>query len=136
MPRLSRYKLSVEQIQALAERIVSASFLIQNRDGMQLFFNDLLTYTEKAMLGKRIIIAMMLEKNYQYMDIKRILKVSNTTIAAVHERLQKDGKGLRLGLRGLERQEKIEKFIERFSSAFKGFRMPISKLVLPKRKIR
>lgn len=135
MPHLSRYKLSCEQIQTLAEYLVSASFLINNREGIRLFFDDLLTLTEKAMLGKRIMIALMLEKEYQYMDIKRMLKVSNGTIAWIHDRLQRDGKGLRLGLAKIERKEKIDQLLKRFKLIFEGFpSIPTGKRVLPLRK--
>ncbi|KKW28435.1 MAG: hypothetical protein UY71_C0022G0016, partial [Parcubacteria group bacterium GW2011_GWB1_52_7] len=57
MPRLSRYKLSSQHIDELGGRIVDAALLVRDREGLTLFFNDLLTFTEKAMLGKRMLIA-------------------------------------------------------------------------------
>lgn len=126
MPHLSRYKLSSKQINHLAERIVSAALYIRDRKGLMLFFDDLLTTTEKAMLGKRMLIAVFLEHGYSYAEISNILKVSAATIGTISERLQKGGDGFRLALRKLEREEAIEKMLQRVKQVFQSFlRRPV-----------
>ncbi len=134
MPRLSRYPLTPKQVDELAAHIVDGVFLIRNKETLNFFFQDLLTRTEKAMLGKRILIALLLEKEYSYKDIRRWLKVSENTIANIRERLEKDGRGFRAVLKALGRREKVEALFERFRSLFEGLRLPTSKLVLPRRK--
>lgn len=118
MPHLSRYKLSPKHIDELAQKIVSAARTGRSQRETALFFDDLLTQTEKAMLGKRILIAMFLERGYTYAAISNILKVSETTIGAVSERLQKGGDGFRRAIEGLEQEEKIEKILIRVEKMF------------------
>lgn len=121
MPHLSRYKLSSEQINHLAERIVSAALYIRDRKGLMLFFDDLLTTTEKAMLGKRMLIVMFLERGYSYAEISNTLKVSEATIGTMSERLQKGGEGFRLVLKKLEKEEEIEKILQKVKQIFQNF---------------
>lgn len=118
MPHLSSYRLTPSQLDELGNRVVSAALLIRDRQGLKLFFDDLLTTTEKAMLGKRLLIALFLEQGRSYADIGRILKVGETTIAAVSERLRRGGNGFRLVLKKIEKQEKIENVLEKISESF------------------
>ena len=47
------------------------------------FFSDLLTETEQIMLAKRYAIAVLLLRGYNSTDIKKILKVSPSTVGTV-----------------------------------------------------
>lgn len=127
MPHLSRYKLSTGQIEHLAERIVGVVLRIRDRKGLLEFFDDLLTTTEKAMLGKRMLIAFFLEHGHSYAEISNVLKVSETTIGMISERLQHGGRGFRLAIQKLEREEEFEKIIQATKRVFqkiKRMRMP------------
>ena len=120
MPHISKYKLSKDQIDQLSQHIINASFLIRDRSDLNLFFGDLLTTTEKIMLGKRLLIAMMIERGRAYMDIRRMLGVSDPTIAIISEQLKKDGRGFRSAIKQLRRKEKIDAILERFGKALEA----------------
>src|SRR3989344_2089095 len=120
MPHISKYKLSKDKIDQLSQHIINASFLIRDRRDLNLFFGDLLTTTEKIMLGKRLLIAMMIERGRAYMDIRRMLGVSDPTIAIISEQLKKDGRGFRSAIKQLRRKEKIDAILERFGKALEA----------------
>jgi len=117
MPRLSRYKLSSQHIDELGGRIVDAALLVRDREGLTLFFNDLLTFTEKAMLGKRMLIALFLENGYSYAEISKWLKVGYTTINSISDRLHNDGRGFRLVIKKLEREKKVKEIINNINKS-------------------
>ncbi|MBI2054669.1 MAG: hypothetical protein HYT39_01065 [Candidatus Sungbacteria bacterium] len=118
MSHVSRFKLSFSDIEQLGQRIVRASFLLKNKGELQLFFDDLLTSTEKAMLGRRLLIAMFLEKGFSYGEIRRALRVGENTISAISERLRRSGEGFRVALKKLEREEKIDHLLESLKKAW------------------
>ena len=76
MPKVSKHTLSPEKIKTLAERLAKTVLLLRDEKSLQSFFNDLLTPSEKIMLGKRLLIALFLERGHSYLDISRMLKVS------------------------------------------------------------
>ncbi|MBI3627915.1 MAG: hypothetical protein HY220_04220 [Candidatus Sungbacteria bacterium] len=118
MPHLSRYKLTPGHIDDLSSRIVEATLILRDRGSLKLFFDDLLTTTEKAMLGKRILIALLLEEDYSYQQIERILKVSQTTIGTISEKLQRDGRGFRMFIKNLERSKNFKNTFETIEKLF------------------
>lgn len=74
------------------------------------FLEDLLTPTEKIVLAKRVSIALLLLKGYDYKSINNLLKVSDPTIWIVKLWLKTKGKGYHLVLEKIIRSEKMEKF--------------------------
>lgn len=73
------------------------------------FLEDLLTPTEKIMLAKRVSIALLLLKGYDYKSINDTLKVSNPTIWSVNLWLKTKGQGYRRILERIIRSEKTQK---------------------------
>ncbi len=59
------------------------------------FLDDLLTPTEKIMLGKRLAIAVLIEKGYDHRSIRSTLHVSSGTVSQVHYWLKNKGVGYR-----------------------------------------
>jgi uncharacterized protein YerC len=114
MPHVSRYKLSNNQINLLSQRVIEAVLLIKNKRDLEMFFSDLLSSTEKIMLGKRLLIAIMIENAYSYAEIGHTLGVSDSTISSMSERLKIDGRGLRLAIKQLDRREKIKVMMDKF----------------------
>ncbi|MBI2054491.1 MAG: helix-turn-helix domain-containing protein [Candidatus Sungbacteria bacterium] len=113
MTRISRYPLTSRQIEELSQRIIDTVTLMRSKEELALFFNDLLTRTEKIMLGKRLLIAFFLQRGYSYAEISRWLKVSQTTISSIKENLERDGRGFRVAMKKLEKEIKIERIFER-----------------------
>ena len=74
------------------------------------FLNDLLTPTETIMLSKRLAIAFMLLKGYDYSSINERLKVSDSTIWNIKLNLSHKGKGYKMTIEQIMNKEKWEKF--------------------------
>lgn len=65
------------------DTLYTAAGSVKNRDGAKRFLRDLLTESERIMLGRRIMIARHLLNGDTYEDIQSRLKVGNSTIHRV-----------------------------------------------------
>lgn len=92
MPQVSKYPIS----KAVADRIfgvlIKALTKFKDKNEADDFAYDLFSPTERIMLAKRVAIAYLLLKSYQYREISKILRVSLTTIGSVSLCL-KSGRG-------------------------------------------
>lgn len=71
------------------------------------FFDDFLTPTERIMLAKRLSVALMLIKGYDYRTIQSVLKVSLPTVASVSVWIKYRGKGYQKVLENVVKEEKF-----------------------------
>ena len=83
---------------------------LKNRGDIENFVDDLLTPTEKIMLSKRLAIAVLLAKGYNYRDICQILKISSSTINSVIKHQLINGAGYKAVVGKVLRQESLHKF--------------------------
>ncbi len=67
------------------DMLYTAASVVQGRDAMKLFLRDLLTESERIMLGRRIIIARMLISGESHRAIEDELGVGRDTIGRVHQ---------------------------------------------------
>lgn len=81
------------------------------------FFYDFFTKTERIMLSKRLAVAMMIHKGFQYDDIRFILHVSTATISRVADWLDRGGEGVRKALDKLIAEERAEVFWKKINNA-------------------
>jgi len=73
-----------EQIETL-DALYTAAGTIHGRDATKRFLRDLLTESERIMLGRRILIARALLSGHGYNEISGSLKVGKDTIARVDQ---------------------------------------------------
>ncbi len=102
------------------ETLWQAVSQVKSKNDVQLFLEDILSPTEKIMIAKRLAIASLLLRNYEYEAIKNILKVSQGTIAKVAQTL-KFNKGYRIVIEKVQRSEDMKEFwqtIERIGHRF------------------
>ena len=90
-----------EKIETL-DSLYTAAGTVRGRNAMKLFLRDLLTESERIMLGRRIIIARKLISGESYDKIKIDLRVGVTTIARVQRWLSDQMPGYEEAVRGLE----------------------------------
>lgn len=69
---------------------------ISDEDAIGKILEDVLTPTEKVMVAKRVMAAILIDRGYPYRKIGELLKLSPTTINTVHREIQKKGDGYRL----------------------------------------
>lgn len=89
-------KLSSSEQQALLVTFCRALVELKTPEEAAQFLKDLLSRQEAEMLAKRIEIARLLIKGYTYVEIGKVLKVSNGTVARVSQWLATSGEGYRL----------------------------------------
>lgn len=117
MPQVSKYPLAKDTEKRLYQLFWETVANLKDSIKAEEFFTDLLTPTEKVMLSKRLAIAVMLIKGYDYSSIKSILKVSPTTIGAVSLWLKHSGTGYRKVVQRLVTKEKFEEILSGIESA-------------------
>lgn len=83
MPQVSKRVLRKEIEEKVTETFLEAISQVRDKAEVQLFINDLLSPVERVMLAKRMAIAVLLLKGWDYRSIDDLLKVSNDTIAKV-----------------------------------------------------
>lgn len=110
MPKLSRIRLDSSLFGLFLNNFWSAITLLEDKNQAKGFLKGLLTHTEMKMLAKRIQIAKMLLEGYDYRAIRNYVRVTDSTIAAVSNKLETEGEGLRAIV---EKLSKIEAEIEK-----------------------
>lgn len=80
--------LTEKEVMVTLDTLYTAAGTLRGREAVKLFLRDLLTPSERLMLGRRIIIARLLLAENSYEDIQRRLKVGRTTIGRVHRWLK------------------------------------------------
>lgn len=92
-----------ERIKTL-DMLYTAASSVSGREAMKLFLRDLLTESERIMLGRRIWIARLLLQGAQYDDIASELKVGYSTIYRIERWLNDQLPGYEQALVGLEKE--------------------------------
>jgi len=108
MAQVSRHPLSPTIYKRIFEIFFESVLQIKNREQAEEFFADFLTPTEKIVLAKRISVAVLLAKDYDYREIRRIIHVSPPTIAAVSASMKYTGRGYQQVVEKLLKEEKIK----------------------------
>lgn len=111
MAQVSKYPISDKVYQRILENFLKTLVEIKTKDEAQEFIKDFLTPTEQIMLAKRLSIALLLEKGYEYRTICKVLRVSFPTVASVSLMRKIDGRGYQLMLKRLLTDEKIKDFL-------------------------
>jgi uncharacterized protein YerC len=109
MSQVSKYPISSDVAERIFGIFIKSFSSLKNKTEVEKFVYDLFTPTEKVMFAKRIAIAFLLLKGYQYRHISGILRVSLGTISSVQLSL-KAGKGsYEEVLTRIMREENLEK---------------------------
>ncbi len=113
MTQVSRYPVSSTVNKQILQLFRNAISSLKHSEEIDDFLEDFLSPVEKIMLAKRLAIAVMLAKGYDYQSIKAILHVTPSTIAAVSIRLKYAGKGYKKTVEKILQEEKINDFWQR-----------------------
>ena len=130
-------ELSREEKIRTLDTLYTALSAVRGRDAMKLFLRDLLTESERIMLGRRIWIARLLIAGEEYDAIGEKLHVGYGTIARVAHWLDDQFPGYEQAVREMEKQldtravrAEIKK--EPFSYAALKRKYPLHFLLFPK----
>ncbi|MDO8487310.1 MAG: YerC/YecD family TrpR-related protein [Candidatus Curtissbacteria bacterium] len=119
MAQVSKYPLNKETQTRLYKLLWQAIVALKEPIETEEFFNDLLTSTEKIMLAKRLAIAVMLIRGYDYESIRAHLRVSPGTINSVSTWLKYSGSGYKATVERLLKKEKVDNVFASIETALK-----------------
>ena len=102
-------KLSEKEIIRTLDTLYTAASSIQGRDAVKLFLKDLLTTSERIMLGRRLIIARKLIKGDTHEEIVKSLGVGFDTIMRVQKWLNDQMPGYEQAIEAMEKEFKKRK---------------------------
>ena len=98
--------LTKEEIIVTLDTLYTAASALHGRAAVKLFLRDLLTPSERLMLGRRVIIARLLIAGESYENIQKRLKVGKTTISRVHRWLKDQFPGFEQAIKEMESEFK------------------------------
>ena len=128
------YELSKEEQMKTLDSLYTAAASVRGRAAMKLFLRDLLTESERIMLGRRIIIARLLLQKETYENIRKRTGAGLATIGRVHRWLQDQLPGYETAIAALEeefgRREFKRKYAKSMLFRFKR-RYPLHYLLFP-----
>lgn len=124
MTQVSRMRLNPEINDRLVELLISVlGSSSQTKSGL-LFTHSLLSPTELTMLAKRVGIALLLKKKYQYQQIQDYLKVSKGTIAKVAEILASSDQESQTVLNNILKDKQISQVLGKIDYFINGMLPP------------
>jgi len=119
--RLPLPKALEEQMHTLFRRALAD---LRTEQDIADFLDDLLSPTEKVMLGKRLAIAVLLEQGYDQRTVHRILKVSLATVNSVNYWLKNKGKGYRKVIGRIKKEQEWADFAQKLDGVLRKFLQP------------
>lgn len=118
MPKVSKNLLSEKTQKQIADVLFVGLANMRDRAAVASFLRNLLTPTERVMLAKRFMVALLIKRGFEYRKICTMLKISHATVNVVRRELEQWGEGYRLAARFVE-EELGERFFEEISRAGK-----------------
>lgn len=110
MAQVSKYPVSTDVEKRMYKILLEAISNLRGASEVEEFLNEFISPVEKVMLAKRMAIAVLLGKGYDYESIKKILRVTPTTIASINIALKYSKKGYKKAVDKILKSEKIEEF--------------------------
>jgi len=129
--------LSKKETIATLDALYTAASVLRGRDAIKLFLRDLLTPSERIMLGRRIIIARMLISGESHRSIAQKLRVATSTIWRVQRWLQDQFPGFETAIKEMEKEfdrRATKGKLEPFSYAWIRRKYPLHFLLFPQPK--
>lgn len=111
MSQVSKRRVSEDIYNRIFEILTKTILQFNNKNDMSDFLQEYLTPTEKIMLSKRLTIAFMISKGYDYRTISDVLKVSTSTVRNINL-TYKNGKALRIFVEKVKKSEEVSESIE------------------------
>lgn len=120
MTQISKYPVSDSTHQRIIEILFETLVSIKSKDEAHQFIKDFLSPTEQTMLSKRLAIAFLLEKDYDFRTISKVLHVSTTTISHVNLMRKYGSRGYKAMIEKILSEERVKDFVLKVGEAVAG----------------
>jgi uncharacterized protein YerC len=127
-------KLSDKQRVETLDALYTAASSVHGRSAVKLFLRDLLTPSERVMLGRRIMIARKLISGESYSDIIQELGVGADTVHKVQKWLSDQMPGYEHAIAGLEKELQNRRMVPRSAIDRLKKKYPLHFLLFPSTK--
>jgi len=117
--QISKTKLNQQVEKQINEIFYQTLADLKRPEDIKIFTRDFFTKTERSVMTKRLAVAMYLEKNRSYEQIKNALKVSSATIANVDKMMNRGNEGFILALRRIQAEEWADKLAKKITNWIK-----------------
>ena len=115
MGRVSRRHINKDVEERIFEIFRDYIAHLSNLSDIQEFLVSLLSYTEQVMIAKRLAIAVLLSRGFNYEYIDQTLKVSKSTVGTVHKQILTGAPGYKRAtsyILGKEKRESLWNSLE------------------------
>jgi uncharacterized protein YerC len=113
MPRISRSHLSKNQLNDVNQHFLYLISSLANTKDVEAFLEEFLTTEEKVMLAKRLVLFMMLAKEYPEDSIKNILHFSHETIRTYKNNFVFKSASFHANIQKLIKKERSKQFFKK-----------------------
>ncbi len=110
MGRVSKRKIDPEIEERIFEIFWDYLATLRKPEDIHEFLVSLLSFTEQVMIAKRLAIAVLLNRGYNYEEIDQSLKVSKSTVGTVHKQILIGAPGYKKAIDRISKREKLEGF--------------------------
>lgn len=126
MTMVSKYPLDKAVEKRIYEIFLKTFADLRDPQGLNDFLEYFLSPTEKIMLAKRLSIAVLLAKEYDYRTICRILHVSLSTVADVALIMKHRGPGYKKVVNKIVEDAKLEEFWDQIDYMLEKMAIPLT----------
>lgn len=119
MPRASKYRFSEKEFEKIYSHLLYTISSINSSGDVEKFLDGFLSKEEKIMLAKRLVLFMMLKRNYPPSVIQRALHISYETVRINQNQLSSKNLYFQTLLNRLIRREQTKELFEKLDKAFK-----------------
>lgn len=126
MGRVSNRKIDPEIESRIHEIFYDYVAQIRTKKELQEFFSDLLSAVEHTTVLKRLAIAFMLHRGFNFEQISETLKVSKSTVNSVQRQLMSGATGYKQAIKYIHKQKNKDQFAILLESLFLKMSLPKS----------
>src|SRR3989344_1715740 len=109
MPHISKQRIQIDVYRQIQKQLIRVLSDLSRDESKNVFVSELLTYTERIMLAKRLAVLLMLKRGNTMYEIAQKLKVSSSTVARLENAMDR---GKFKSLLSQVKKGNIEKFLE------------------------
>jgi len=108
MTKVSRLPLRQDVWERIFDLFIETLTNIRQKGKLTGFVDDFFSPTEKIMFAKRLAAALLIAKGHDYLNIRKILRISPPTIAKMSFRIKYEGKGLNSVIEDIFKRQRLQ----------------------------